>query len=167
VELPFPDLRRLTIVRPGATPTAPPQRITVDLLNAKGEVDCAKDMPLQFGDVVEIPEREHTLQEAAIGLTAEQATQIAECRKGTVNLMVRGKATPLTVWPVASEATLAALLARAEARAALFSNSDLSRVKVIRKPAGGAPEEWTLDCAGGNTPDLWLRDGDVIEVPEK
>lgn len=164
--LPFPDLRRLTIVRPGATPAAPPQRILVNLLNAKGEVDCTKDVPLQFGDVLEIPEREHTLQEAAVGLTPEQAAQIAECRKGTVNLMVRGKATPLTVWPVAAEATLGRLLARPEARAALFSNSDLSRVKVIRK-AGPPAGEWVLDCASGSAPDLWLRDGDVIEVPER
>jgi hypothetical protein len=86
-----------------------------------------------------------------------------------VNLTVRGKATSLTVWPVASEATLGALLARAEARAALFSNSDLSCVKVIRKATamGGPASEWLLDCAGGHSPDLWLRDGDIIEVPEK
>lgn len=165
VALPFPDLRRLTIVRPGATPAAPPQRLTVNLLNARGEVDCAKDVPLQFGDVVEIPEREHTLQEAVVGLTGDEARQMAECRKGTVNLMVRGKATPLTVWPVPSEAQVGAVLARPEARAALFSSSDLSRVKVVRKadPAG----EWVLDCSGSASPDLWLRDGDVIEVPEK
>jgi hypothetical protein len=47
-------------------------------------------------------------------------------------------------------------------------SSDLSRVKVTRRdPKTGKKHEWMLDCSGGNAPNLWLRDGDVIEVPEK
>jgi hypothetical protein len=42
-------------------------------------------------------------------------------------------------------------------------------VKVTRRdPATGETQEWVLDCSDpNNAPDLWLRDGDVIEVPEK
>ena len=47
-------------------------------------------------------------------------------------------------------------------------SSDLSRVKVTRRdPATSKTRDWVLDCSGGNAPDFWLRDGDVIEVPEK
>jgi hypothetical protein len=48
-------------------------------------------------------------------------------------------------------------------------SSDLTRVKVTRQhdPASGKTREWILDCSGDKFPDLWLRDGDVIEVPEK
>jgi hypothetical protein len=54
------------------------------------------------------------------------------------------------------------------ARAALTSGSDLARVKVTRRDSKtGKTNEWILDCSHNDTPDLWLRDGDVIEVPEK
>jgi hypothetical protein len=57
-----------------------------------------------------------------------------------------------------------------EARSLLLSSSDLSRVKVTRKdPATGKTTEFVVDVPKvRNTPqDLFLRDGDVIEVPEK
>jgi hypothetical protein len=83
------------------------------------------------------------------------------------------------------------VLARDVARGVLTSSSDLSRVKVTRHDATtGKNHEWIVDCsdhqsqssllnpqvqytwqfAMGNSQhssDLWLRDGDVIEVPEK
>jgi hypothetical protein len=47
-------------------------------------------------------------------------------------------------------------------------SSDLSRVKVTRAdPATKKTTEWTVDCTNPKDSDLWLRDGDVIEVPEK
>ena len=62
-----------------------------------------------------------------------------------------------------------------EARRILLSSSDLSRVKIIRRDAKtGKNHEWTVDCSNAifdqnpdNARDLWLRNGDVIEVPEK
>ena len=48
------------------------------------------------------------------------------------------------------------------------ASSDLSQVKVTRRVGvNGKPQEWVLNCSSGNDPDLWLRDGDVIEVPDK
>jgi len=50
----------------------------------------------------------------------------------------------------------------------LRASSDLTRVKVTRRDSkAGKKLEWVLDCSGNNAPDLWLRDGDVIVVPEK
>ena len=50
----------------------------------------------------------------------------------------------------------------------LRASSDLSRVKVTRRVGvDGKSQEWLLNCGSGNDPDLWLRDGDMIEVPDK
>jgi hypothetical protein len=51
----------------------------------------------------------------------------------------------------------------------LLASSDLSRVKVTRHdPKTGKKREWVLDCSDSKpAPDFWLRDGDVIEVPDK
>ncbi len=167
-DLPFPNLHRLVLLRPNATAGKPSERTAVDLLSPTGAVDCSKDIPLQFGDVVEINEREHTLEEQPIGLTQEQVQQLVACRKGTVSLVVRDKTTALTVWPLAADARIGMVLDRSVARSALFSSSDLGRVKVTRRDAKtGKKQEWVVDCSGGNSPDFWLRDGDVIEVPEK
>jgi N-acetylneuraminic acid mutarotase len=49
-------------------------------------------------------------------------------------------------------------------------SSDLARVKVTRHdPATGQKREWVVDCSkgGDSAPNLWLQDGDRIEVPEK
>jgi hypothetical protein len=57
-----------------------------------------------------------------------------------------------------------------DAQSLLLSSSDLSRVKVTRKdPATGKTTEFVVDVPKVRyTPqDLFLRDGDVIEVPEK
>ncbi len=63
---------------------------------------------------------------------------------------------------------IGSVLAGQAARSALFSTSDLSRVRVTRvNAATGQLREWLLDCSSGNNPNLWLRDGDVIEVPDK
>ena len=140
----------------------------MDLISPSGEVDCTKDVALEFGDVLEIPERDHTLQESSGGLTENETKQMQECRGGKVGLVVRGKKTELKVWSYPSEALVGSVLAKPEARSALFSTSDLSQVRVTRvNPTSGQRKEWLLDCSGGNNPDLWLRDGDMIEIPDK
>jgi len=55
----------------------------------------------------------------------------------------------------------------------VLTSSDLSRVQVNRHdPATAKTLTCTVDCSGisqnqFNNPDLWLRDGDIIEIPEK
>ena len=201
--LAFADLSHVVVTRPG-TNSARTERIEVNFLNATNGVDCAKDIPLEFGDVVEIPEREHTLAETSIYLPKDQFKTIfnyLRSKAGEARLIVAGGQTvqlPLQIF----FCQIGEVLSRPMARGALTSRSDLSRVKVIRRDATtGKYHEWIVDCSdhqstpngnlefnnngfsggivsisvasisnGNNSPpssDLWLRDGDVIEVPEK
>ncbi|MGA3265225.1 MAG: ankyrin repeat domain-containing protein [Verrucomicrobiota bacterium] len=202
--IPFPDLSKVAILHPNHDSTNI-TRTTVNLLNGANGIDCAKDAPLQFGDTVEIPEREHTLAEGDTNGPAWVA-QISNClhsRSGTVKLIVVGRQTiqvPLDQFgPL--DCRVGQVLGSSEAQNVLTSDSDLSRVKVTRRdPKTGKPRELILNCGGTqrspspagiinlnygiphgipSPPGLlgpqvsqdssgpWLRDGDVIEVPEK
>ncbi len=193
----FANLARVVVARPSVN-GAEIKRITVNLLDGTNGLDVTRDVPLEFGDVVELPEREHTLSESAGLFNQAESyvlwTHLTE-RAGEVKLTVNGsKTVPVKLkW---FERNLSWLLGQAQS--VLTSSSDLSRVKVTRRDARtGKTQEWIVDCApekrpnnsgalpgGGvsfaqrlsritsgasaeNANDLWLRDGDVIEVPEK
>ena len=202
--LAFPDFGRLIIHRPDPTKVGKEQEIKVSLLNASNVVDCAKDVPVQFGDVIEIPERVHALNETPDNPARELERVLTEANRSTdavlmrlmqrredeavregaaraadaqrlaclqksVQLVVAGETKPLRIitW---QDGFLGAALARTEARAVLRSSSDLSRVKVTRKDARtGRTVVLTVDVSENpqRNEDLWLQDGDVIEVPDK
>jgi ankyrin repeat protein len=194
--LAFADLSHVVVVRP-STDGATAKRIEVNLLNATNGVDFAKDMPLEFGDVVEIPEREHTLAEPAIYLPKNQFMAIFDYLRnqaGEAKLIVAGG--QIVQLPLQEFfCQIGEVLTRNVARGVLTSSSDLSRVKVIRRDAKtGKTHEWIVDCSDHQSqsnpearllqaraaemngsqpnnsqpsPGLWLRNGDVIEVPEK
>ncbi len=194
--LPFADLTRVVIVRPSHGSTNE-TRLSVNLLNSTNGIDLAKDLPLEFGDVVEIPERDHALGENPVGLTDSQRATLADYVKGSVQLIAHGQKVELPFYRLGGQATLEVLLSKPEARNLLLASSDLSRVKVTRRdPRSGQSRKWILDCSppsssanaasplsyqwyagsvnlnlGGNSAppssSLWLRNGDVIEVPEK
>jgi len=91
-------------------------------------------------------------------------------RAGEAKLMVAGGPTvQLPLQPFFSQ--IGGVLSRNNARAALTSNSDLSRVKITRHdPQTDKKYMWILDCSnrpGYGSLDLWVRGGDVIEVPLK
>ncbi|NOS68943.1 MAG: hypothetical protein HOP33_03340 [Verrucomicrobia bacterium] len=204
--LPYPDFGRVIIRRPRRTVGGKQQEIKVSLLNSSNAVDCAKDVPVEFGDIIEIPERVHALNESLDdparemewGLIKTTAGTIAprrwrdrntfpttredreahgrantnanwSCLLPAVKLVVAGEQTLLVVdsW---KEGFLSEALSKTEARAVLRSSSDLSRVKVTRKnTSSGNPEVLIVDVSNNaqRNDDLWLRDGDVIEVPDK
>ncbi len=189
--LPFPDLTRIVIHRPGAG-GMPAKQIQVNLLEATNGVDGSQDLPLEFGDTIEIPEREHALSEAPVWLTGEQYQSIRDylrSRAGAVKLIVDGGQTiqvPLAGFaPIKPQ--VEEVLYGHEAQSALTSDSDFSHVKVTRMdPKTGARQDWIINCPirfsgyqaylpgpfglANNLPvssDLWLREGDVIEVPAK
>ena len=193
--LPFADLSRVTIVRPVRGSTNETRRV-VNLLNSTNGIDVSKDLLLEFGDVVEIPERDHALGERAAGLTDSERATLSAFAKAAVQLVAHGQTVELPFWRLDGQATLGFLLNQSEAQRILLSSSDLSRVKVTRRdPKTGQKREWILDCRppasapngapgapglpplayqwnpGANnaapSPGLWLRDADVIEVPEK
>jgi ankyrin repeat protein len=195
--LAFADLAHIIVIRPSTT-GATAKRIEVNLLNSTNGVDCTKDIPLKFGDVVEIPEREHTLAESAVYLSNDQSTTILNYfrrRSGAAKLIVAGGQTirlPLQAF----YSQIGYVLHGAAAQSVLTSSSDLAHIKVTRHDATtGKNHEWIMDCSDRQnsssqfisqptfiyrqaelmnnanstqpTTDLWLRDGDVIEVPEK
>ena len=195
----FADLAHIVVTRPSATGETV-KRMEVNLLNTTNGVDCSKDVPLEFGDEVEVPEREHTLAAAGNYLPEDQYQAIyhfLENKAGTAQLRVAGGQTiQLALQPFFSQLTW--VLRGDRARGVLTSSSDLQRVKVTRHdPATSTAHEWLVDCSdhqassgmyvpqptstfavrlnaiinSANNPqpasDLWLRNGDVIEVPEK
>lgn len=179
--LPFPDFSHITIVRPNAMGITH-KRIPINLLNSTNGVDCSEDVPLDFGDVVEVPEREHTLAEddTLTGKLTEEMSQCLKEKAGTASLIVDGGQTiqlPLNEFEP-GDCSVQDLLGSDSAMKVLTSDSDLSHVKVTR-----GQKTWITDCSGrspipGRMPsrqinfgnrdysDLWVRDGDVIEVPE-
>jgi hypothetical protein len=193
--LPFPDFGRVIIRRPNQKPGGKEQEIKVSLLNSSNVVDCAQDVAVAFGDVIEIPESVHALNartpnpvgemERAFVVwtyemrlppqsTEEKARAAAYrsstlCLQKSVQLVVAGETTSFKVnsW---KEGFLSWALAKTEARSVLRSSSDLSRVQVTRKTGKSAkPAIFTVDVSDSaqRNDDLWLQDGDVIEVPEK
>jgi hypothetical protein len=184
----FPDLQRVLIHRP-----SPDGRrwtvLTVDVAKLLQTGDCSMNQPLLWGDVLEIPETDHPVNEQWDGLNADEVNALLKCITRQITISLNGTNSTLTLSPVCTTNTTSSqmFLIRPDlnhyfdvtpASYALRSvldqsklvrfSSDLSRVKVTRRdPKTGKKHEWMLDCSGGNAPFFWLRDGDVIEVPEK
>jgi ankyrin repeat protein len=196
--LPFPDLAHLHISRPAADLKSWQDQV-VDLSPVVESGDCAKDMPLRWGDVVEIPEADHPLNEKWKGFSRTELANLKRCLTRKVEIVVKGQTNTVILTPKitgleagqqgpegASPVSLPdgntqweptiytqtpfwlrpVLL---QSKLVLIS-SDLSRVKVTRRDsATGQTRDWVVDCSkgGDSAPNLWLQDGDRIEVPEK
>ncbi len=193
--LPFPDLAHLHIGRPTADLKGWQDEV-FDLRPVLESGDCAKDVRLRWGDVVEIPEADHPLNEKWAGFSETEVANLKKCLTRKLEIVVKGQTTTVTLMPrimgleghegrtpVSSgglsaprwEPTIYASTpfwlrpVLLQSKLVLIS-SDLSRVKVTRRDQGtGQKREWVVDCSqgGSSAPNLWLQDGDRIEVPEK
>jgi len=192
--LPFPDLSQLRIHRPTADQKTN-QEITINLGSGLQSGDCSHDVPLAWGDVVEIPETDHALKEAWPGFTNHELENLRKCLTRHITIIVKGQTNTLTLAP---KIELAGTSARMPDGALVtpgsttitsatpfwlgpvllqsqlvLTSSDLSGVQVTRRdPATGKTRTCTVDCSGisqnqFSDSDLWLCDGDVIEIPEK
>jgi hypothetical protein len=150
--------------------------LTTNLINAAGLILCESDMPLEFGDIVEIPEREYRLDESRIGLSSDQRSQFLKCLARQVEVVVKGEKTAVRLSPVTGMSYLGNAMRQGAVRNILRSSSDLSHLHIQRLaiPLTGQPaSDVTVDLESfqrsSNTQwdDLWLRDGDVIEVPDR
>jgi len=174
----FPDFANVLVRRPAATGTGR-EEIRVNLESTFKSGLCTNDLWLEWGDVVEIPETDHAMNDAWMGLPLRVPPTLLKCLTRTVQLTTAGQTTNLAVGPdivlhdngaakylTGAQLTLMPALTKS---GLLRTSSDLSRVRVRRRdPATGQTTEWVFDCSKPETvPDLWLRDGDVIEVPEK
>ncbi|MBU6409272.1 MAG: ankyrin repeat domain-containing protein [Verrucomicrobia bacterium] len=177
--LSFPDLANIRIRRP--SPDGRRWRdLPVDLKSILQSGECSNNVPLKWGDVVEIPETDHPFSEAWGGFSPLQLTNLMRCLTRRVRITVKGQSTAITLKPdfefsggypyVVTHAPfwIEPVLRNSNL---LLASSDLSHITVIRRdPETGKKKEWTMDCSNPNfnsPPAFWLRNGDVIIVPEK
>jgi ankyrin repeat protein len=251
VPLQFPDLAHLHIRHPSADLKSWSEQI-FDLSPCLKTGDTSKDVAVEWGDVIEIPEADHPRTEKWPGFSIPELANFKNCLERHINIIVNGKTNlvtlvpeidfnPRTVLPGQSAASiltetpywLKPVLLNSKV---VLASSDLSRVRVTRRdPETGKTREWVFDCSdtssstsramgggfggggggiagggsgnggggfagggrlgggggtgGGGDPrrggvsgrrgpvgglsetpvntDFWLRDGDVIEIPEK
>jgi len=182
----FPDLEKVRIRRP-APDLHSWQELTFDLSYVLGFGDCSKDVTVEWGDVLEVPEADHPLNERWFGFSTNEWLNLQKCLSRNVEVIVKGKPTKVTLaaeipvnhsgvlsvqtFPPSTIKTKVPFWIKPALRKTnlLLASSDLSHVKVTRiEPKTGKKREWVLDCSDSKpAPDFWLREGDVIEVPDK
>jgi len=190
----FPDLSRIKISR--LIPGGGTKEMDANQLPAFQSGDCSEDRSLEWGDIVEIPEQDHLVNESWAGLTSEVENALKKCLARSVEIHVKNETVKVTldpgVRPRPAEGSFQERLAKVtkkpqsasaptgQSNITLMSfdlksvvhganiireSSDLSRVKITRTdPATKKVTEFVLPL---ETSDFWLRDGDVIEIPEK
>ena len=220
--LPFPDFSGV-VIRRLAQDGETPLRIDVEAAFQLG--DCSKNMWLEWGDIVEIPQADHRLNTGWIRLPDRAIDTLKKCLARNVQIVVKGQTNAATLnligessesgfqtrlqqiviprvsLPSTSSLPLAPGLEVAKAphptpttapdlltppkgplkigsfrlkdvlynSNLLLTSSDLTRVKVTRiDPASETKKEMILNLEQTDTQaDLWLRDGDIIDVPER
>lgn len=182
--LQHPDLARLVIRRP--TPDGSGWiRMDVDAQAILQSADGCRDVPLFWGDEVEVPETDHPVNEIWPGLSVQAIKTFKRCltKQVTISAKVNGETKTVSIGPrleftrepsvimldsMISNQSMTLLPTLMESKM-VRASSDLTRVKIRRKhPAAGAPAEWAVACPV-NLPsrDLWLDDGDEIEIPDR
>ena len=200
----FPDLVNVKIKRLNPKKGGDIE-VNLDLEQVFQSGDCQHDVSLEWGDIVEIPELDHGINEGWLGLTRESAEMLQKCLRREVSIVVRGETTKVVLMP--SSAGLGGFGGRPRipiATAPLTTkpgpaapsapdswkpirtfrlkevvnqsnvvrlSSDLTHVKVQRIDPKLGRQEFVFDLSESapydSRTDLWLREGDVIEVPEK
>ncbi len=230
----FPDYAHVAINR--LKPGGGKDEIPVNLEEILASGGAFKDVPLEWGDVVQIPQLDHLLNENPQGLSGAYCDVLIKCLQRHVQIIVKGQSTKLLLlpsiapapqripaYPIAPprpglqpnpgesspaasppEKTLRTFWLKEVVQQAnvLLLSSDLSRVKVTRNgvesrfdlapPPPRAPAhqmpfatsvpsfsyQWSAGQPGiaysslnqsaqQSSWDLWLRDGDIIEIPER
>jgi hypothetical protein len=185
--LAFPSLEKIVIRRPnedGKGWNSVPVVVDLNRIFQSSLTAGCPDLDLQWGDVVEIAEADHPTKATWKGFPEEALSKLSNCLKRQIQVTVKGQTTNIVleirdshtghgavVMGYNNEAWIPgfSLLAGLDGTGLLRVSSDLSHVKVRRRnPATGQDFELVLDCSNpGSPPNLWLRNGDAIEVPEK
>ena len=189
--LPFPNLSKVKIHR--LEPTGE-REIPVDLEAILKSGECSKDVWLEWGDVIEIPEKDHKLDEQWRGFPKEILEMLPKCLARNVSISVKGETKPLSLAPRLT--ALASAAPGVDTRTGkpiepqkwwgiagldfwlnnvvsnsglLRTSSDKTQVKVTRiNPVSKKSEEQVFNLEKPDSQNnLWLRDGDAIEIPER
>jgi ankyrin repeat protein len=191
--LDFPDFTRIRIRHPKPDFKSWNER-TVNVASALTSRDCSADITLEPGDEVEIPEADHIRYATWNGLPNATLESLKKCLTRRVSIIVKGQTSMITLAPDISFYKVATdnvesggqIVQGAQTEAnlkqfapfmimpvltnskLLLASSDLSRIKLLRTDKDGQKRELIVDCSEGKpAPSVWLRDGDVIEVPDK
>jgi ankyrin repeat protein len=164
----FPDWRRVVIHRPSPDATTWDEiPVDVDAWIASG--DCLGDKPLKWGDLVELPERDHPLDAAYEGAPKGLVNLWTNCLTRTVEFRIRGETQSVKLSLAAKkiESQDPFSLNGALSRPSLLrSTSDLRNLRIERRGPAGV-QTWNIDGSDAEvTASFWLRDGDRIEVPD-
>ncbi len=192
-DFPFPDFASITIHRLDGKSEKP---IRVNVLALMLTTNCLGDQPLEWGDNVEIPMADHQMGIRWAGFAGPERITLQNCVQRTVRFRAGGTDGTFILSPKVGDGAngfvtrspffllSSTVLRNARFSSLLRTSSDLSRVTVMRlDPQTKETKKMTFDLnavalpdmsySSGNQPpipwahDLWLRDGDVIEVPEK
>jgi hypothetical protein len=175
--LTYPDFAHIRIRKPAADlKTWEEKRVDINALFESG--DCSVDVPVTWGEVIQLPELDHSLYESWGGFSHKQLGNLKKCLSRSIRISVKGETKSLELAPDINlgssdiqimKATPFWLKAVLRTSPLVLASSDLSRVKVTRRsPTSGQSQEWLIDCLpNSQAQDLWLKDGDLIEIPEK
>ena len=171
----FPDFSKVVIAR---LIDGQPERIPVDVASAFASKDCSKNVELHWGDVVEIPEADHLLNEQWKGLSDEARQALVECTTLHVQIRIQTVYHNLVLAPWQSKRVIDQVVYLPYTRLSkvlgnsglLRASSDPSRVEVQRK-TNNQTETMYFDLRNMRNvdpaTDLVLKDLDLIVVPEK
>jgi ankyrin repeat protein len=172
----FPNFKKIIIYRSTGN-SAKQMAINVDLDGILNTTNCSGDTMLEWGDIIEIPEADHPVDLHWPGLSDKVVAALTSCATRQVSVKIKDETTTLKLAPSFTggmnstwDLTRASFMLRSvlDNSKLIRVSSDLTRVKVTRTdPATKKTTEWIVDCSNPKDSDLWLRDGDVIEVPEK
>jgi ankyrin repeat protein len=188
----FPDFARVTIHRLNGKRA---EVLRVNIADILQSGDSSKDVALQAGDIVEIAQLEHKVADSWLALSSADVTALNKCLLRTVHRVAQGQTNDIALLPLLGIATPTPFMPgfikltpdletnwQAEAfkgrkpdtivrsfslnnvvrDASLLLNTwDLSKVRLTR---GGA--KIAFDLTSNPPPDVWLEDGDVIEIPD-
>ena len=173
----FPDFSRIRIRRP-ASDFKSWQEHPIDLTPALKWSQCTNNPVLQWGDVVEIPEDNHLLNEMWSGLNEPELDLLSKCLARKVVIKVQDASKEVELPMGIKRALGVGQQVELETKSfwlrtvllnsrLLLASSDLSGVKVHRV-VGDNALDFAVDCSDEKAPPaFWVRDGDYIEVPER
>jgi hypothetical protein len=183
VPLPFPEFADVTISRVDPV-TLTNRDIHIDFAAIIRSGDCANDFQLAWGDRISIPESDHSLNVVWSGPDEPTREFLTECLARRIQIVMKGSTNSLKLVPHFTAAVLPPsrdevwvptfrLREAIYGSALLRVSSDVTKVRVSRAhPKTKKQQNWVFDVtrisdSPGAEHNLWLRDGDVIEIPDK
>jgi hypothetical protein len=164
------------------------KRYQVDLDNRFQSSDRGNDIPLEWGDIIEIPELDHPVNARWEGISSQTQHRLIGLLSSPIQIKIKTASTNLSVLPpmpnfpntdmwrlyvrsapnqTAAPNTIVSpfgLRAIVSAVGVLRSSSDTTHVKIVRHTDSNV-RSITVNLQEGE--ELWIEPGDVIEIPDR